>query len=355
MIVALRKPSSKRHAAFCAILLTTSGGASAQSAVEQFYRGRTIDLTIGFTPGGGYDLVGRLVAKYMGDYIPGKPRIVPRTMAGGGSRIAASYIYSAATKDGTQIGIADQAMPVQQVVGDPTIQFDTQKFAFIGNPIVDNNVVVTWATSGVKTIADAKTREIAIGATGYNTSSQYPQALNTVAGTKFKIILGYPGANEINIAMERGEVGGRGSNSWDSYKATKPDWVRDHKINVLVQIGLEKALDLPDIPLLMDLASNETDRAALKVLSAPPKIGRPFFTTPGVPPDRLGALRAAFDAVMKNPDFLSEAKALGLDIDAIPGQDLQTIVADVVATPKPVADRLSRIIALPEQGNVKAH
>ena len=316
-------------------------------AVADFYRGKAIDLYIGFSPGGGYDLYARLVAKYMADRIPGKPRINTRTMTGAGSRVLINFMHNVAPKDGLAIATADQAMAVQQAVGEPGILFDARNFGWIGNPIVDNNVVVTWHTSGIATIADATKREVAIGATGYNTSSQYPRALNEIAGTKFKIILGYPGASEINLAMENGEVQGRGSNSWSSYKAQKPEWLRDHKINVLVQIGLTKEPDLPDTPLLIDLAKTDLDRAAIKLLSAPPTVGRPIFTTPGVPRERLAALRAAFDATLKDPDFLAEAKRAGLDIDPVDGARLEEITRDIVGSPPEVTKRLAAIIGEP--------
>ncbi len=324
--------------------------ARAQQSIESFYKGKTIDFYIGFSPGGGYDFYARLLARFMGEYIPGKPNMVAKNMAGGGSRTAASFMYSVAPKDGLALATVDQATPVQQAVGDPTIKFDTAKFNFIGNPVVDNNVVVTWHASGVKTIEDATKKEYPIGATGFNTSSQYPQALNIVAGTKFKIILGYPGANEINLAMENGEVAGRGSNSWASYKATKPDWIRDKKMNVLVQIGLKKAKDLPDVPLLMDLAKTDEDRAALKLLSAPPDIGRPVFAPPGVSAERVKALREAFDATMKDAAFLEAAKREGLDIDPVSGEQLQKIVSEILSAPQAVRDRLAALIEAGPQG-----
>ena len=327
--------------------------AHAQQSIESFYKGKTIDVYIGFSPGGGYDFYARLLARFMGEHIPGKPNMIAKNMAGGGSRTAASYMYTVAPKDGTALATVDQATPVQQAVGDPTIKFDTAKFNFIGNPVVDNNVVVTWHASGVKTIEDATKKEYAIGATGFNTSSQYPQALNIIAGTKFKIILGYPGANEINLAMENGELAGRGSNSWASYKGTKPDWIRDRKINVLVQIGLQKAKDLPDVPLLTDLAKNDEDRAALKLLSAPPDIGRPIFAPPGLAPERVKALREAFDATMKDAAFLEQAKREGLDIDPVSGEQLQKIVNDILAAPQPVRDRLAQLIEVSQLGGGK--
>ncbi len=349
----LNRAAARLGGLLVAAMCVAAGSARAQSSVEAFYRGKTIDLIIGLSPGGGYDLYARLIARYMGDRIPGKPRITPRNMPGAGSRVAINTLYNLAAKDGLTLATADQAMAVQQAVGEPGIHFDAGKFGWIGNPIVDNNVVVTWHTSGVRTIADAREREIAIGATGYNTSSQYPRALNAIAGTKFRVVLGYPGANEINLAMENGEMQGRGSNSWSSYKAQKPDWLRDHKINVLVQIGLTKEPDLPDAPLLIDLATNDVDRAALKLLSAPPTVGRPLFTTPGVPSERLAALRQAFDETMKDPAFLDEARRAGLDIDPVSGPALDNITRDILASPTEVTERLARIIAEPTASGAK--
>ncbi|MDB5595456.1 MAG: Tripartite-type tricarboxylate transporter, receptor component TctC [Hyphomicrobiales bacterium] len=349
MITSMRLVAT--HAATAAILLgATALPAMAQQSPADFYRGKTIDFYIGYSVGGGYDLYARTVARFMGDHIPGKPRIVVKNMTGGGSRIAANFIYNVAPKDGTVLGIVDQSLALEQAIGDPGIQFDMRNYNWIGNPIVDNNTLVTWHTSPVKTVEDARKQEVPIGATGFNTSSQYPQVMNSLLGAKFKIIMGYPGANEINLAMENGEVGGRGSNSWASWKASKPDWVRDKKINILVQIGLTKSPDLPDVPLLIDLATNEDDRAALKLVSAPPVIGRPIFTTPGVPADRVKALREAFDETMKDPAFLEEAKKTALDINPISGAQLQEVVAGILDTPKPVRDRLAVILSMIDRG-----
>jgi tripartite-type tricarboxylate transporter receptor subunit TctC len=323
--------------------LLCASGSQAQS-VEEFYKGKTINFVIGYSPGGGYDVYARLVARFMGEHIPGKPAIVPRNMPGASSRVAAAYVYNVAPKDGTVLATADQSLAVAQVMGEK-LQFDVTKFNFIGNPSAENNTTAMWHTSPVKTIEDAKKQEVAMGATGGSTSSQYPRAMNAVLGTKFKVIVGYPGGNDINLAMERGEVAGRGSNSWASWKATRPDWVKDKKITILVQIGLTKAPDLPDVPLLMDLAAKPEDRAVLKLLSSPSAIGRPIFTTPGVPEDRIKALRAAFDATIKDPHFLEEAKKAGLEVDPVSGEELQKIVNDIVATPEPIAKRLAEIIA----------
>jgi tripartite-type tricarboxylate transporter receptor subunit TctC len=330
-------------AAAAALLIAAPHGAAQAQSAAKFFRGKEITLYIGFSAGGGYDLYARLLAQYMGPHIPGSPKIVPENMAGGGSRVAANYIFNAAPKDGTALATVDQAIPVQQAIGDPTVKFKTQDFSWIGNMDADNNVVVTWYTTDVKTIADAKKKSVTLGATGFNTSSQYPTALNNVIGTKFKIIFGYPGGNDINLAMERGEVGGRGSNSWASWKATRPEWVRDHKMNVLVQIGLKRAADLPNVPLLIDLAPTPLDKEAFTILSGPPAIGRPIFGPPGMPPDRVAALRKAFDDTMKDPAFLAAAKTAGLDLAPTTGQDLQNVVNEIVNAPKAAIDRVSQI------------
>ena len=330
----------------CAVVATWLGfGAQAHAQqVEEFYRGKQIDMVIGYSPGGTYDLYARLVARFLGNYIPGKPKIVPRNMPGAGSRAAVRWVYTVAPKDGSVLATADQSLSVEQAMGDKTLGFDTTKLIYIGNANVDNNTMSAWYTSGVKTIDDAKTRQVVVGATGGSTSSQYAKAMNALIGTKFKIIIGYPGGNDINLALEKGEVDVRGSNAWASWKATRPDWLKDKKINILVQIGLTKAPDLPDVPLLMDLATNDQDRAVFKLLSASSSIGRPFFASPGVPPERVKALRAAFDAMVKDPTFLAEAQKEGFDINPLSGEELQKIVGDIVATPKPVADRLLQII-----------
>jgi tripartite-type tricarboxylate transporter receptor subunit TctC len=329
--------------AFAVSLFALVPMSHAQS-VEEFYRGKKIDLIIGYSPGGSYDLYARLVARYLSNFIPGKPLFVPRNMPGAGSRSAANWVYNVAPKNGTVLATVDQSLSVGQALGDKMLKVDTTKLVYIGNPNQDNNTTVTWHASGIKSIEDAQQRQVVMGATGGSTSSQYPKAMNALIGTKFKIVLGYPGGNDINIAMERGEVDGRGSNSWAAWKSTRPSWLAERKINILVQIGLRKAQDLPDVPLLIDLAKNEGDRAILRLLSGSTAIGRPLFTSPGTPPDRVKALRDAFDALMKDPGFLAEARKEHFDIDPVSGQELQTIVNDIVSTPKPLADRLQQII-----------
>ena len=328
--------------------LLFAGSSQVQAQVADFYRGKTIELNVGYTPGGGYDTYARLVSRHIGEFIPGKPQLIVKNVPGGGGRVLMGYMSNVAPKDGTVLALADQSLPLQQAMRDPSIHFDAKTLIYIGNPDADNNTVATWHTTGVKSVEDARRKEVIVGSTGPNTSSQIPYAMNATLGTKFKVVAGYPGGNEINMSMENGETGARGSSPWSTWKATKPDWLRDKKLNIIAQVGLVRADDLPDVPLIMELATNDADHAALKLLSAPATVGRPFFTTPGVPANRVKALREAFNAMVNSPAFLDEAKKLSLDINPVSGEELQKIVSEIVDTPKPIADRLNAIISPPD-------
>lgn len=319
-----------------------AGGVQAQESAETFYAGKTIDFIIGYSPGGAYDQYARLIARHMPRFIPGNPSVIVRNMPGGGSRAAVNYVYSVAPKDGTVWATADQGLALYQAMGDETLGLDVSQLNYIGNPIAVNNVVVSWHDSGVETIADAQEKSIAYGSTGSSGSLQLPMVMNSVLGTKFDIIVGYQGANDINFAMENGEVAARG-NSWSSYKATTPQWLDNDLVNVLVQVGLEREPDLPDVPLLIEFAENDDDKAVLTLLSLPATVGRPVFTAPGVPEDRVALLRQAFDAMVADPEFLAQAAQEGLDIAPISGTALQDIVNDIVGTPAEVGQRLAEL------------
>lgn len=325
------------------IVPTLAAPAGAQNA-EQFYKGKTVEIIIGYTPGGGYDTYGRAVARHISKFIPGGPNVVPRNMPGGGSRTAASHMYAAAAKDGLSIGLVDQSLVLQQAVDDPTIRFDLRRFNYIGNTASDSNMVAVSASTGVRTVEDARQRETIIGSTGPNTTSIIPITMNQLLGTKFKIVFGYPGANEMNLAQERGEIEGQASKPWGSWKATLPSWISDKKVNFVVQVALKKASDLPDVPLLIEFAKNDEDRDVLKLLSAPSTVGRPFFTTPDTPKDRVELLRSAFDATMIDANFVSEAKRLNLDIEPSTGAELEKVINEILSTPKSVSKRLADII-----------
>jgi tripartite-type tricarboxylate transporter receptor subunit TctC len=328
---------------FTAISSISSMSSLAQSP-EDFYRGRRIDMVIGFSSGGNYDLYARFIARHLGNFIPGNPTIIPRNMPGGGSRTAAAWMYTIAPRDGTVLATIDQALPLAQALNDPTLRYNLKEFTYIGNPARENNTVTAWHTSGVKTIEDARHQDVTVGSTGALTSTQYALAMNALIGTRFRLITGYPGGNDINLAMERGEVAVRGSNSWASWKSTRSEWIRGKKINILVQVGLIKDPDLPDVPLMMDLAKNDEDKAIFRLISAPTALGRPIFTTSGVPKDRVIALRKAFEQMFSDPAVREAAKKENFEIEAVLGVDMQDVVAEIIDAPEAVRTRLKQII-----------
>ncbi len=332
-----------------ACALTGAGFARAADAVADFYRGKSIDLIIGTSSGNDYDFRGRLVARYLGRHIPGEPAIVARNMPGGGGVQAANWVANIARRDGTLLHMIMANMMASQAMRMPGVDFDTRKFQWVGNTTTTPNVVNAWYTSGVKTIDDARHRDLIVGAPMGTAGAVYPMLLNALAGTRFKLVTGYPGGNEVNLAMERGEVDGRGSNSWAAWKSTKPEWVRDHKIVVLVQIGLKRAPDLPDAPLMLELAHNDDDRKLLTFISAETEVSRSLITTQDTPADRLEALRRAFDATMKDPDFLAEAAKSNIDITPSTGEASQKIAEAIANTPPDIALRARDMIESPQR------
>jgi tripartite-type tricarboxylate transporter receptor subunit TctC len=317
---------------------TTAPTPATADAVADFYKGKTINFYIGSAPAGGYDTYGRLVVRALGKHIPGHPEVLPRNMPGGSSRVAASYVYNVAPKDGLALGMVNQELPLAQALGEH-LQFDAAKFNWIGTPDTDNRVVVTLASSGVKTIEDTKKKEVVMGGSGPIEASGYPEMLNSMLGTKFKTIKGYAGGNAIYLAMERGEVEGRADNAWESWKGDRGEWVRSGKVNILVQVGLAKAPDLPNVPLLIDLAKTPEDREVLKLISSSTSMGHPVMAPPGVPADRVTALRAAFDEAMRDPVVLADAEKQRRPIRPVRGEDLQKIVTEVLSSPQNIRDR----------------
>ena len=316
--------------------LALASGAQAQS-VADFYSGRTMTMIISSGAGGGYDVSARLVAKHIVQFIPGNPTIVPRNMPGAGHALAAQHMFSVAPQDGSAIATLGQNLPMAQLLEPDQIKFRTQDFKWLGNVSQSNNVTVAWHTAGVNTFQDVLSKELVIGSQGINsTSAQYPMAMNNMLNAKFRIIAGYSGTQSINLAMERGEVSGLGSNSWATWKAQKPDWVKEKKIIPIVQIGLQRASDLPDVPLLTELGRSQAEKQVFDLLSSGIVIGRPILTTPNVPEDRVAALRAAFDKTMKDPAFLADSEKARLDIDPLSGIELQRYVEELVKIPPDV-------------------
>jgi tripartite-type tricarboxylate transporter receptor subunit TctC len=330
------------------LTLAASGAVlpAAADPVADFYSGKRITMLIGYGTGGGYDEYARMLARFIGEHIPGNPIIVPQNMPGAGSRQAANWLFNVAPKDGTVIATLSQTTPTDQALSQPGIQFDVRKFNWIGNMIVVNNTLAVWHTTGVKTLADATKKPLNIGATGASSPSVlYPQVSNNLLGTQFRIITGYPGGGDINVALERGEVDGRGSDSWASWKSTKADWLKNNLITILFQVGLKREADLPDVPLWSELG-RDGDQRQLAVLSGDVAVGRPFLMSPGVPEDRVEALRKAFDDTMKDAKFRDEMAKAHMDLNPIGGAELQDIVGKIVSPAPKIIDLVKQAIEI---------
>ncbi len=340
----MKQASGLRILALALTFLPLAQGASAQSVAE-FYKGKTLEILVPSVPGGDYDLRGRLISRHMGRLIPGNPQLVVKNIPGGIGLAAANQLYRVSPRDGTVLHMIFQNMPVLQAIGAKGVQFDVREFGWIGNTTNSPNVINSWHTTGITKIEDVYTKELAVGAPGAaSTSYVYPAALNQTVGTKFKVVTGYGGGAQVDLAMERGEVGGRGSNSWASWKAGHPHWLTEKKIHILVQIGLTRAKDLPDVPLMFELAKNDDDRAFLKFLSSDMGISRAVVTTPGVPEARLTALRKAFMDTMADAEFLADAAKTQRDIEPSSGEEALEIAKSMIEASPRVLERVKEIL-----------
>jgi len=313
-------------------------GPALADPVEDFYKGKSVRLLIGFDPPGGYDLYGRVAATYLGNFIPGKPTVVPQNMPGAGSKTAARYLYSAAPKDGSVIGIVSQQI-AQDVLIEGT-DLDATKFGWIGRITSNIDMGITWADGPVKSIDDVRKRETVVGGTGFAASSaMIPRLLNLTAGTKFKIVTGYKGSGDITLAMERGEVEVVGGTGWASTKINHPDWLRDKKIIILYQLAAERHRELPDVPTIAELALKPEDQAMLRFIGSSSEIGRYLIAPPGVPAERFAVLRKAFDDMLADKEFLADMKKRGVDLDPLSGDKLAEKVAAIMKTPTDIVAR----------------
>jgi tripartite-type tricarboxylate transporter receptor subunit TctC len=306
--------------------------AAAQS-VADFYRGKNVNLMIGVNVGGSYDRDARLVARYLGSHLPGNPTIVPQNMIGGGGMVMANFLQTIAPRDGTSIGMIPNTLVVNQLVGMAVARYDMGKFHWIGSIMpAAHSAMVAWHGSGVTSIADARRGQVTAGASPKG-SFLYamPALLNEFLGTKFKIVAGYQGIASVYLAMERGEVDALGI-TWGEFKVEKSDMVRDGKIRILVQ-SAPKAVDLPDVPTVDELATDEADRGPMDFLLSGNALGRPLAAPPGTPPDRVAALRTAFEDTMKDPRFLHDVEASRTEFGPIAGDTLQRAVERIMTTP----------------------
>ena len=318
------------------LLLASAAIVFAQSASD-FYKGRSINLYIGYSPGGAYDLYARVIARHMGAHIPGNPTLVPQNMEGAGSLRLANYLYRVAPQDGTAIATFGRGIAFDPLLLGQGDAFDAQKLNWLGSANNEVAVCVAMKDSGITKFEDLFTKELTVGGTGASSDTdQFPRVLNAVLGTHFKIVQGYPGGNDVVLAMERGEVQGRCGWSWSSVLSTHKSWIADKRMIVLIQLSLTKHPDLPDVPLVMDFAKTDAQRQILKMIFARNVMGRPFVAPPNLPADRVAVLRTAFMDTMTDKDFLAEADKLQLEINPVSGADVEKLVKEVYATPPDV-------------------
>jgi tripartite-type tricarboxylate transporter receptor subunit TctC len=310
-----------------------------------FYRGKTITLTVGYSAGGGYDTYARILAHHMTRHIPDNPAIVVQNAPGAGSMRAANMIYNVAPKDGTAFGMFGRGIALEPLIGTSPAQFDATKFLWLGSGTEEAAVVVIRAAAGIKTWADMLEKPFTVGGEGTGSDPDvYALMLKNVFGVKLRLVSGYPGTTEMALAVERGEVDGRASWSWTSLKSLKPDWIEKKTIEIPVQLNMHSSPDLKSVPLIGDFAKTERQRQIVKLVISRQIMGRPFMAPPGLPPDRAAALRTAFDETMKDPEFVKEATARGQEVNPVSGPELDKLIAELYATPKDVVEETKKAI-----------
>jgi len=342
----------RRAIAFAAAAVAVSFGATAalanDDAVANFYKGKQVNIIVGSSPGGGYDLYGRLVSRYIGKYIPGTPRVVVNNMPGAASVVALQNIYNIAPKDGTVIGAVYPGAIMEPLLGDRAkARYDVTKLNFIGSANSELYVCVVRTDTGVKTFDDFVTKGIVLGASAAGGSTRdFPNLLKSVLGAKFKIVSGYPGSNEISLAIEKNEVQGVCGIGWSSVASTRPQWIDGKDAKVIAQEGLNSSpvLDEKKVTMTISRAANEQQRQVMNMFYAPLEFGRPFVMAPGVPDDRVTAIRSAFVASLKDADLIAEAKKMHIEVDGLGGPEIQKLVAELFAAPPDAVAKARQII-----------
>ncbi|HWG06058.1 MAG TPA: tripartite tricarboxylate transporter substrate-binding protein [Beijerinckiaceae bacterium] len=337
-----------RRIVITAVLAIAAAASALPARSADFYQGKQIRLIVGTTAAGAYDAYGRLIAQFMPAHIPGHPAMIVENMGGSSGLQAANYLANGAPKDGTVIGAVEANTPVAPLLLPENAKFDANAFAWIGNITSDPFIGYVWATSKMQTYEDAKTAQFIMGApTARSYSAQMALVSNVMFGTKFKLVAGYTGSNEVKLAMQRGEIDGTFGNGWGSLKADDPDWITQHKVRIVTQFGLERHPDLPDVPMFIDQAKTDADRQLLTLLSAQQEFAKPYLAPPGTPVDRLAILRRAFDDTLSDPAFRQAVAAIHLDIyKPMNGDELTASVANVSRTPADIAKRARDMLGL---------
>jgi tripartite-type tricarboxylate transporter receptor subunit TctC len=332
-------------ACFCCVFVTLSPSVQAQQAPD-FYKGKTLTIIVGYAVGGGFDEYARLLADFLPRYIPGHPTAIVQNMPGASSLVATHHILGPAPRDGTVIGIPNQNMFLDQILGRDYIDFDMTKLNWLGRLGTRLSVGVVLAKSGVKTLEDATKQEITLAGTGSSGGTDFlPTVLNKLLGTRFRVVKGYSGQTDMYLSVERGETHGMASAVWQDLKTgAQASWRQKGVVNLLYVVAAQRTLDLPDVPTLPELGKTPDQKAVLDIMVAADTIGRSFYVAPQVPPDRVAILRSAFAQMVKDPDMLREAQTRNVEINPLSGEDLKKFLDGVIATPKPVVDQLRTLI-----------
>jgi tripartite-type tricarboxylate transporter receptor subunit TctC len=311
--------------------------------IEQFYRGKVATVLVGVSVGGEYDLHARLITRHLGKHIPGNPTFIAQNMTGAGGIIMATFLHNVAPQDGTHMGVIQNGFPAMQAIGKRQVQFSTEGFHWIGAITPTVETMTLWRTAGATNVAEARLKEIPIGSVGNaNITFSFPMMMNTFAGTKFRMVIGYRGGNDINLAMERGEVGGR-NNTWSSWKSTRADWIANKDIHVIAYGGPRPA-DIGDVPSIESLASSEEDRLVMRLVLSGAHFGRPLVAPPGVHADRVAALRKAFMDMTQDAAFMKEAETMKIDVEPVSGENMQNFVREIMAFPENVKKRAAEFV-----------
>jgi tripartite-type tricarboxylate transporter receptor subunit TctC len=332
-----------------AALATTLAG-TVPAVADNFFEGKTITVVTSTGAGGSYDVGARAIARYMPRFIPGKPTMIVQNMPGAGNVLATNYMYNIAAKDGTAIAVVHAAMPLHQVLDGRGVRYDASKFNWLGSTGPENEVIIVWHTAGIKTLADAQKKEVILGGTGEGSGIFIiPTAMNNVLNTKFKMVIGYKSSEDVNLAMQRGEVQARAF-GFSSIMSQHGDWVRDKQIDILAQAGAKRDHRIPDVPLLTELTKSEEDREIMALISSPAGVGHPYMAPPNVPADRLEVLRSAFISTLKDKDFVAEAEKLKLEIDPMDAKEISEIVNETIKTPPAVVAKAKIAMGGTEDG-----
>lgn len=326
-----------------ATIVGATSCAWANEDIEAFYKGKTIDLIIASEVGGGYDAYARLIAPFMEKHLPGNPRFVPKQMVGAGGIIATNYLSNVARKDGTAIAQVQNTVPFQPLFTPEAAKFKSTELGYIGSANSEVSLSFVWSTSPTQSFAQLRERETLMAGVTGSISSQYARAMNELAGTRIKVVVGYQGASQSLMAVERGEVEGYPAIFWSTLKVTKPQWIEKKNVTLIAQMALQKHPELPDVPLIFDYIDNEQNRQIAELLFAPQVGGRPFIAPAGIPGERLKALQAAFAESLKDPDFLAEADKRKLEVQYTSGPELLALVERAFKAPADVVAQVRRI------------